>query len=192
MGHRTGTLHNSTEEDVMKQGKVFEIPKELVWLAYKEVRKNKGAAACDGQTIKEFEEHRDRNLYKVWNRLSSGSYFPPPVLEKRIPKGDGRERILGIPTVADRIAQGAVKIHMERELEPIFDPDSYGYRPGRSAHDALNACRKRCWKHSWVLEIDIQAFSGNRAHAASAKDTSGLRRHLRTHKCENSVHVSWI
>lgn len=142
----------------MKQGKVFEIPKELVWLAYKEVRKNKGAAGCDGQTIKEFEEHRDRNLYKIWNRLSSGSYFPPPVLEKRIPKGDGRERILGIPTVADRIAQGAVKIYMERELEPVFDPDSYGYRPGRSAHDALNACRKRCWKHSWVLEIDIQAF----------------------------------
>lgn len=158
MGHRIGTSLNSTEEEVMKQGKVFEIPKELVWLSYKEVRKNKGAPGCDRQTIAKFDEQRDRNLYKIWNRLSSGSYLPPPVLEKRIPKGDGRERILGIPTVSDRIAQGAVKIYLERELEPIFDEDSYGYRPNRSAHDALNTCRQRCWKHSWVLEVDIQAF----------------------------------
>jgi group II intron reverse transcriptase/maturase len=158
MGHRIGTSLNSTEEEVMKQGKVFEIPKELVWLSYKEVRKNKGTAGCDGQTIEEFEEQRDRNLYKIWNRLSSGSYFPPPVLEKRIPKADGRERILGIPTVSDRVAQGAIKIHLEQELEPIFDEDSYGYRPRRSAHDALNTCRWRCWEHSWVLEVDIQAF----------------------------------
>ena len=142
----------------MKQGKVFEIPKELVWLSYQQVRKNKGSAGCDGQTLQKFEENRNRNLYKIWNRLSSGSYFPPPVLEKRIPKGDGRERLLGIPTVADRIAQGAVKIHLEKILDPLFDEDSYGYRPGKSAHDALETCKRRCWRHSWVLEIDIQSF----------------------------------
>ena len=99
----------------MKQGKVFEIPKALVWQSYQQVRKNKGAAGCDGQTLKEFDENRDRNLYKIWNRLSSGSYFPPPVLEKKIPKGDGKERTLGIPTVADRVAQGAVKIYLEED-----------------------------------------------------------------------------
>jgi RNA-directed DNA polymerase len=142
----------------MKQGKVFEIPKALVWQSYQQVRKNKGAAGCDGQTLKEFDQNRDRNLYKIWNRLSSGSYFPPPVLEKKIPKGDGKERLLGIPTVADRVAQGAVKIHLERILEPEFDEDSYGYRPNKSAHDALESCKRRCWKHSWVLELDIQAF----------------------------------
>jgi RNA-directed DNA polymerase len=146
------------EDEIMKQRKVFEIPKALVWQSYQQVRSNKGAAGCDGQTIKEFDQNRDRNLYKIWNRLSSGSYFPPPVLEKKIPKGDGKERLLGIPTVADRVAQGAVKIHLERILEPEFDEDSYGYRPGKSAHEALETCKRRCWKHSWVLELDIQAF----------------------------------
>jgi group II intron reverse transcriptase/maturase len=142
----------------MRQGKVFEIPKELVWQSYQQVRKNKGSAGCDGQTLQGFEENRDKNLYKIWNRLSSGSYLPPPVLEKRIPKGDGKERLLGIPTVADRVAQGAVKIYLERHLEPLFDEDSYGYRPNKSAHDALEKCKRRCWQHSWVLEIDIQSF----------------------------------
>lgn len=142
----------------MRQRKVFEIPKALVWQSYQQVRKNKGAAGSDGQTIKEFDENRDRNLYKIWNRLSSGSYFPPPVLEKKIPKGDGKERTLGIPTVADRVAQGAVKIYLEKILEPQFDQDSYGYRPNKSAHDALEVCKRRCWRHSWVLELDIQAF----------------------------------
>jgi len=142
----------------MKQGKVFEIPKQLVWHSYKQVRANKGSAGCDGQTLEEFDRNRDRNLYKIWNRMSSGSYFPPPVLEKRIPKGDGRERVLGIPTVADRVAQGAAKIYMERLLEPEFDEDSYGYRPNKSAHDALERCKRRCWAHSWVLEVDIKSF----------------------------------
>ncbi|MDQ8200739.1 group II intron reverse transcriptase/maturase [Pelagicoccus enzymogenes] len=142
----------------MKQGKVFEIPKQLVWQSYKQVRANKGSAGCDGQTLEEFDRNRDDNLYKIWNRMSSGSYFPPPVLEKRIPKGDGKERVLGIPTVADRIAQGAVKIYAERLLEPEFDEDSYGYRPNKSAHDALERCKRRCWRHSWVLEVDIKSF----------------------------------
>ena len=142
----------------MNQGKVFEIPKQLVWQSYKQVRANKGSAGCDGQTLEEFDRNRDGNLYKIWNRMSSGSYFPPPVLEKRIPKGDGKERVLGIPTVADRVAQGAVKIYVERLLEPEFDEDSYGYRPNKSAHDALERCKRRCWRHSWVLEVDIKSF----------------------------------
>ena len=128
------------------------------------VRKNRGIAGCDGQSIKQFDEKRDRNLYKIWNRLCSGSYFPPPVLEKRIPKDNGRERVLGIPTVADRIAQGAVKIFIESILEPQFHEDSYGYRPNKSPHDALRTCTARCWEHSWVLEIDIKAFFDNVRH----------------------------
>ena len=148
----------------MTQGKAFEIPKQLVWQSYLEVRKNRGAAGCDGQSIAEFDKHRNKNLYKIWNRLCSGSYFPPPVLEKRIPKDDGRERILGIPTVADRIAQGAVKIYMEKRLDPIFHNDSYGYRPGKSAHQALAQCAQRCRDRSWVLEIDIRAFFDNVRH----------------------------
>lgn len=142
----------------MKQGKVFEIPKALVWQSYKQVRANKGAAGCDGQTLEEFDRNRDDNLYRIWNRMSSGSYFPPPVREKRIPKGDGKERVLGIPTVADRVAQGAVKIYVEKLLDPEFDEDSYGYRPAKSAHDALERCKRRCWAHSWVLEVDIKSF----------------------------------
>ena len=148
----------------MSQGKTFEIPKELVWRSYQEVRRNKGAPGCDGQTISQFDENRDRNLYKIWNRLSSGSYFPPPVREKRIPKEDGSERILGIPTVSDRIAQGAVKIYIEDRLDSVFHPDSYGYRPGKSAYQALKRCVERCWSHNWVLEVDISKFFDNVRH----------------------------
>jgi group II intron reverse transcriptase/maturase len=146
------------------QVKPYDIPKILVWQAYKMVRENRGAAGCDGQTLTEFDRNRDRNLYKIWNRLSSGSYFPPPVLKQEIPKPDGRMRILGIPTVADRIAQGAVKLHLEQILDPKFHPDSYGYRPGRSAHDALDVTRKRVWQYDWVVEIDIKAFFDNVSH----------------------------
>lgn len=146
------------------QRKAFEIPKRLVWKAYQEVRKNKGAAGCDGQTIKQFDENRNANLYKIWNRLSSGSYFPPPVLEKGVPKADGKERVLGIPTVSDRIAQGAVKLFVEEKLDPVFHTDSYGYRPNKSAHLALSRCEERCRRYSWVLEIDIKGFFDNVRH----------------------------
>lgn len=152
------------EDDVLTQDKPFEIPKSLVWAAYHDVRRNRGAPGCDGQTLTDFDRHRDRNLYKIWNRLSSGSYFPPLVREKRIPKENGKERILGIPTIADRIAQGAVKRFAEARLDPIFHDDSYGYRPGRSAHDALRQCASRCWRYSWVLEVDISAFFDNVRH----------------------------
>lgn len=148
----------------MKQGKAFEIPKALVWKAYHAVRKNRGAAGCDGQTITRFDKNRDANLYKIWNRLCSGTYFPPPVREKRILKEDGRERMLGIPTVADRIAQGAVKLFVEEELEPIFHTDSYGYRPNKSAHQALKRCEERCRRYSWALKIDISGFFDNVRH----------------------------
>jgi group II intron reverse transcriptase/maturase len=148
----------------MAQGKVFEIPKMLVWRSYHEVRQNKGAPGCDRQTIAEFDKNRDKNLYKIWNRLSSGSYLPPPVLEKRIPKDNGTERILGIPTVSDRIAQGAIKIFVESKLDPIFHTDSYGYRPNKSAHQALEKCAKRCWSNNWILEIDIKSFFDNVRH----------------------------
>lgn len=148
----------------LTQRKAFDIPKALVWASYKDVRRNGGAPGCDGQTLAIFDQQRDRNLYRIWNRLCSGSYFPPPVREKRIPKDNGKERILGIPTVSDRIAQGAVKRFMEAILDPIFHPDSYGYRPGRSAHDALSQCATRCRRLNWVLEVDISAFFDHVRH----------------------------
>jgi RNA-directed DNA polymerase len=140
------------------QGKAFEIPKSLVWQSYKSVKRNKGAPGCDGQTMKQFDNNRDRNLYKIWNRLCSGSYLPPLVREKRIPKADGSDRILGIPTISDRIAQGAVKIYLETRLDKLFHNSSFGYRPNRSAHMALTQCERNCRFKSWVLEIDIKAF----------------------------------
>jgi RNA-directed DNA polymerase len=143
----------------MSAPKPFDIPKQLVWEAYESVKANKGAPGIDEQSISDFEVNRKANLYKLWNRLSSGSYLPPPVKAVEIPKRDGKgTRRLGIPTVADRIAQTVVKMALEPEVEPIFAPDSYGYRPGRSAHDALEVCRKRCWKADWVVDLDIRAF----------------------------------
>ena len=118
------------------QDKPFQIAKTAVWEAYRRVKANKGAAGVDEQSIGEFEADRDRNLYKIWNRLSSGSYFPPPVKAVEIPKAGGKGvRVLGVPTVADRIAQTVVKLHLEPKVEPVFHPDSYGYRPGKSALD---------------------------------------------------------
>ena len=148
----------------MEQAKPFCITKRQVWEAYKRVKANKGAAGVDGQTIAEFEEDLEGNLYKLWNRLASGSYFPPPVLRVEIPKADGRMRPLGIPTVADRVAQTVVKQYLEPELEKHFHPDSYGYRPGKSALDAVGMARKRCWKSDWVLDLDIKGFFDNIDH----------------------------
>ena len=139
-------------------GKSFDIPKKLIWEAYLKVRANKGAAGVDEQSLADFAQDEKKNLYKIWNRMSSGSYFPPPVKAVDIPKPGGGTRRLGVPTVADRIAQTAVAMALEPEVEPIFHRDSYGYRPGRSALDAVEVCRLRCWQTQWVIDIDIQGF----------------------------------
>ncbi len=144
----------------MDKAKPFDIPKREVWEAFKKVKANQGAAGVDGQTVADFEVDLSNNLYKLWNRLSSGSYFPPPVRRVDIPKGDSKTetRPLGIPTVADRIAQEVVKRHLEPILEPIFHDDSYGYRPGRSAIDAVRTARQRCWRYDWVLDVDVRSY----------------------------------
>lgn len=139
--------------------KPFEISKWEIKEAWEEVRANKGAPGVDGQSIADFEKALRNNLYKVWNRMSSGSYFPPPVRAVAIPKPHGGgTRMLGIPAVADRVAQTVVARHLMRRVEPAFHPDSFGYRPGRSALDAVGKCRERCWKRDWVVEFDIAKF----------------------------------
>lgn len=148
----------------MSEAKPFSISKRLVWEAYKRVKANDGAAGVDGQTIKEFEEDLVNNLFKLWNRMSSGSYFPQPVRRVEIPKDDGGTRPLGIPTVADRIAQTVVKQILELELEKHFHPDSYGYRPEKSAQEAVGVARQRCWRFNWVLDLDIKGFFDNIDH----------------------------
>ena len=142
----------------MDKAKPFNIPKREVWEAFKRVKANQGAAGVDGQSIAEFEANLSGNLYKLWNRLSSGSYFPPPVRRVEIPKANGGTRPLGIPTVADRIAQEVARRYLEPHLEPVFHVDSYGYRPGRSAIDAVRKARERCWRYDWVLDLDIKGF----------------------------------
>lgn len=148
----------------MTAAKSYEISKRLVWEAYQQVKANKGAAGVDDQSLSEFERDIGNNLYRIWNRMSSGSYFPPPVKAVAIPKKSGGERILGIPTVSDRIAQAVVKLVLEPVLDPCFHPDSYGYRPGKSAHQAIEVTRKRCWWHDWVLEFDIRGLFDNIDH----------------------------
>ncbi len=139
--------------------KSFAIPKLLVWEAWRRVKANKGAPGVDGQALEEFEADLRDNLYKIWNRMSSGTYFPPPVRAVEIPKPHGNGvRMLGVPPVADRVAQTVVAMFLEPLVEPGFHQDSYGYRPGKSAHDALQACRERCWKYDWVIDLDVQAF----------------------------------
>ena len=140
------------------KSKSFEISKWAVWDAYRRVKANKGGAGVDGESIAEFERDLHGNLYKLWNRLSSGSYMPPPVRAVEIPKKDGSSRTLGVPTVADRIAQTVVRRYLEPGVEPVFHEDSYGYRPGRSALDAVGVCRERCWRQDWVLDLDLKSF----------------------------------
>ena len=139
--------------------KPFAIPKLLVWEAWRQVKANKGAPGVDGQALDEFEADLAGNLYKVWNRMSSGSYFPSPVRAVEIPKPHGPgTRVLGVPTIADRVAQTAAAMFLEPLVEPRFHPDSYGYRPKKSAHDAVGVCRQRCWKYDWVIDLDVQKF----------------------------------
>ncbi|MGH9196254.1 MAG: reverse transcriptase domain-containing protein, partial [Acidimicrobiia bacterium] len=146
-------------DELKSPGKPFDISKRAVWEAYKKVKANKGAPGVDGVSIEEFEKDLKGNLYKIWNRMSSGSYFPPPVQAVEIAKTHGGgTRILGVPTVGDRIAQTVVAQALEQKVEPIFHPDSYGYRPRRSALDAVEVCRQRCWRADWVIDLDIRKF----------------------------------
>ena len=158
----------------MRQAKPFPISKRQVWEAYKRVKANRGAAGVDGQTLEKFEQKLGDNLYKLWNRMASGSYMPQAVKRVEIPKGDGRVRPLGIPTVADRVAQMVVKQVLEPEMERVFHADSYGYRPGKSAHQALAQARKRCWSHAWAVDLDIKGFFDSIDHSLMLK---ALRRH---------------
>ena len=158
-------------------GKPFDIPKTLVWNAYQRVRANKGAAGVDGQSLVEFEQDEKNNLYKLWNRLSSGSYFPPPVKAVEIPKHGGGVRTLGVPTVADRIAQTVVAMVLNPQVEQVFHQDSYGYRPGRSALDAVKTCKQQCWRQPWVIDLDIQGFFDSVPHepiVAAVEHHTGL------------------
>jgi len=140
------------------EAKPFDIPKREVWEAFKRVKANQGAAGVDGQSIAEFEANLSGNLYKLWNRMSSGSYLPPPVRRVDIPKADGGTRPLGIPTVADRVAQEVARRYLEPIVEPVFHVDSYGYRPGKSAIDAVRTARQRCWRYDWVLDLDVRSY----------------------------------
>lgn len=148
----------------MDKAKPFSISKTIVWEAYKRVKANAGAAGVDRQSIEAFEKDLTGNLYKLWNRMASGSYFPPPVRRVDIPKSGGGTRSLGIPTVTDRIAQMVAKLVLEPEVEPCFHPDSYGYRPERSAIDAVGVARQRCWRYDWVVDMDIRAFFDSMDH----------------------------
>jgi len=156
--------------------KAFDIEKCQVVEAYKLVKANSGSAGIDQQSLGDFEKDLKNNLYKIWNRLSSGSYFPPPVMAVEIPKKSGGKRILGIPTVSDRIAQMVVKLKAEPEIEPYFLSDSYGYRPNKSALDAVGVTRSRCWKYDWVLEFDIKGLFDNIPHDLLMK---AVKKHIK-------------
>lgn len=148
----------------MNKARPLSISKQVVWDAYKRVKANGGAAGVDGESITEFERDLKNHLYKLWNRMSSGSYFPLPVRMVEIPKDGGGKKPLGIPTVADRIAQTVVKLCLEPEVESHFHPDSYGYRPGKSATEAVGVAKQRCWHYDWVFDLDIKGFFDNLDH----------------------------
>lgn len=158
----------------MSEAKPFSIAKKLVWEAYKRVKANRGAAGVDGESLEAFEKDLKGNLYRIWNRMSSGSYMAPPVRLVEIPKAGGKTRPLGIPTVSDRIAQMVMKLTLEPAVDPMFHRDSYGYRPGKSALEAVGVARERCWRMGWVIDLDIRDFFGSLDHGLVMK---ALKRH---------------
>lgn len=158
----------------MIKTKPFSISKRTVWNAWLRVKANRGGAGVDEESVTRFEKRLKPNLYKIWNRLSSGTYFPPPVRIVKIPKSGGGERTLGIPTVGDRVAQTVLKLYLEPLVEPRFHRDSYGYRPRKSALDAVGEARKRCWQYDWVVDLDIKGFFDNIDHALMMR---ALRKH---------------
>jgi group II intron reverse transcriptase/maturase len=160
----------------MASTKPYRIAKRTVWEAYQLVKANRGAAGVDEETIAMFEQNLAGNLYKLWNRMSSGSYFPPPVKQVEIPKAQGGTRKLGVPTVSDRIAQTVVKLTIEPILNPIFHEDSYGYRPGKSAKQAIAVTRRRCWQYDWIIEFDLKAAFDQIDHTLLMK---AVRSHIK-------------
>ena len=161
----SGSSQGSTErEESMRRAKPYKIPIEKVKEAYRKVKQNGGSAGIDLIKMEEFEKYLDKNLYKIWNRMSSGSYFPPPVRAVEIPKKNGEKRTLGIPTISDRIAQTVAKDYLEPLIEPIFHKDSYGYRPSKSAIDAVSTTRRRCWKYNWIIVFDVKGLFDNIDH----------------------------
>lgn len=153
----------------MNKAKQFAISESIVLAAFEKVKANKGAAGVDEQSIEQFEQNLEANLYRIWNRMSSGTYFPPPVKSVEIPKSSGGIRTLGVPTVADRVAQMVVKMYLEPEVEPKFHPDSYGYRPNKSAHDAVAKAAERCHQKWWVIDLDIKSFFDSLDHELMMK-----------------------
>ncbi len=172
----------------MDRPKPFSVEKALVWEAYKLVKANKGGCGVDRQSLTEFDKKRDKNLYKIWNRMSSGSYMPPAVRGVEIPKKQGGTRLLGVPTVSDRIAQMTIKLMFEPIVEPCFLEDSYGYRPNKSALDAVGVTRKRCWQYDWVIEFDIKGLFDNIDHELLMKAV----RHHTSDKCILLYIQRWI
>jgi RNA-directed DNA polymerase len=162
--HSALPKNNLQREDSVSNAKPYSISREFIWEAWQRVRANQGAAGVDEESIQDFESDLKNNLYKVWNRMSSGSYFAPPVRTVMIDKSGGGQRRLGIPTVGDRVAQMVVKMVLEPQVDPYFHPDSYGYRPGKSAHQAVEQARRRCWRHDWVLDLDVRGFFDNIDH----------------------------
>lgn len=166
----------SDSEDLLASTKSFEISKHTVLAAYRRVKANRGAAGIDNESIEMFEADLQGNLYRIWNRRSSGSYFPPAVKRVEIPKKSGGTRVLGVPTVSDRIAQMVVKLMIEPQLDGLFHPDSYGYRPGKSAKQAIAVTRERCWRYDWVAEFDIKGAFDNLDHDLLMK---AVRTHIK-------------
>lgn len=150
--------------NLWNETKSVPISRQMIWQAYKKVKANKGSGGVDNVSMEEFDANRSKHLYKLWNRLASGCYFPPPVKEVEIDKDEGGIRKLGIPTICDRVGQMVVKDYIEPRLEKLFNPNSYGYRPGRNAHQALNSVRENCWKYDWVIDLDIKGFFDNIPH----------------------------
>ena len=151
--------------NLWSETKSIPISRQMIWAAYQKVRSNKGSAGVDAISMEEFDVNRSKHLYKLWNRMASGSYFPPAVKEVEIPKKDGKIRKLGIPTISDRVGQMVVKMFIEPRIEEIFSTNSYGYRPHRNAHQALQKVRENCWKQDWVIDLDIKGFFDNIDHA---------------------------
>jgi len=150
--------------NLWNETKSVPISRAMIWAAYKRVKSNKGCAGIDDIDWEEFEPSRSEYLYKLWNRMSSGSYFPPAVKEVEIPKIDGKKRKLGIPTILDRIGQQVIKTYLEPRFESIFSNNSYAYRPNRDAHDALQEVQQNCWRNDWVIDLDIKGFFDNINH----------------------------